>query len=42
MPNIGETFEGNYIYHEVSEIFMESEYVSYEYVDLLSLKDVIV
>jgi hypothetical protein len=42
MPIIGETFEGHYIYHEISDIFMESDYVEYEYVDLLTLRDVII
>jgi hypothetical protein len=42
MPIIGETFEGHYIYQEISDIFMESDYVEYDYVDLLTLKDVII
>ena len=42
MPIIGETFEGHYIYHDVSNIYMESDYVEFDYVDLLTLKDVVV
>ena len=42
MPTLGETFEGHYIYQDISNIYMESDYVEYDYVDLLSLKDIIV
>ena len=40
MPKIGETLEAHFIQQEVVDIFMESDYVEYEYVDLLTLKDV--
>jgi len=42
MPTLGETYEGTYIYQEVSNVYMESDYVEFEYIDLLSLKDVVV
>lgn len=42
MPIIGETYEGHYIYQDTSDVYMESDYVEFEYVDLLTLKDVIV
>jgi hypothetical protein len=42
MPILGETYEGHYIYQEITNVFMESDYVEFDYVDLLSLKDVIV
>jgi len=41
-PNLGETFEGHYIYHEITNVYMESDFVEHEYVDLLTLKDVVV
>jgi hypothetical protein len=40
MPILGETYEGHYIYQDISNVFMESDYVEHEYVDLLSLRDV--
>jgi hypothetical protein len=42
MPNIGETYEGHYIQQDITHLYMESDYVEYDYVDLLSLKDVLV
>ena len=42
MPMLGETFEGHYIYQDISNVYMESDYVKFDYVDLLSLKDVVV
>lgn len=42
MPILGETYEGHYIYQEVANVWMESDYVEFDYVDLLSLKDVVV
>ena len=42
MPILGETYEGHYIYQEITNVFMESDYVEFEYVDFLSLKDVVV
>jgi hypothetical protein len=42
MPGIGETYEGHYIYQEITNVFMESDYVEFDYVDLLSLENVYV
>lgn len=42
MPTLGETYEGHFIQQEVADLYMESDYVEFDYVDLLSLKDVIV
>jgi len=42
MPILGETYEGHYIQSDITNVFMESDYVAYDYVDLLSLKDVII
>lgn len=42
MPILGETYEGHFIYQDISNVFMESDYVEFDYVDLLSLKDVVV
>jgi hypothetical protein len=40
VPIVGETFEGHYILKEVTNIFMETDYIDYTYIDLLSLADV--
>ena len=40
LPNLGETFEGHYIYHEITNVFMESDFLEHDYVDLLTLRDV--
>ena len=37
---MGETYEGHYIYQDVCNVYMESDYCEFEYIDLLSLKDV--
>ena len=42
MPILGETYEGHYIQSDITNVFMESDYVAYDYVDLLSLKDVVI
>jgi len=42
MPILGETYEGHYIYQDIASVFMESDYVEFDYVDLLTLRDVIV
>jgi hypothetical protein len=42
MPILGETYEGHFIYQDIANVNMESDYVEFEYVDLLSLKDVTV
>ncbi|TNV83086.1 hypothetical protein FGO68_gene1895 [Halteria grandinella] len=42
MPILGETYEGHYIYQDIAQVFMESDYVEFDYVDLLTLRDVIV
>ena len=42
MPILGETYEGHYIYQDIANVWMESDYVEFDYVDLLSLKDVVV
>ena len=42
MPNLGETLEAHFILKEVSSLFMECDYVEHEYVDLATLRDVIV
>lgn len=39
-PLPGETFEGHYIYHDVCNVFMESDFYEFDYVDKLTLKDV--
>ncbi len=40
IPVLGETYEGHYIYHDIIDIQMESDFVAFDYVDLLTLKDV--
>jgi hypothetical protein len=42
MPILGETYEGHYIYQDICNVFMESDYVEFDYVDLFTLKDVVV
>lgn len=42
LPIIGETFEGHFIYQDLASIQMESDFVELEYVDRLSLKDIVV
>ncbi len=42
MPILGESYEGHYIQSDITNVYMESDYVAYDYVDLLSLKDVII
>jgi hypothetical protein len=42
MPILGETYEGHYIQSDICNLYMESDYVTYDYVDLLSLKDIII
>jgi Oxysterol-binding protein len=42
MPILGETYEGHYIYQDIANVWMESDYVQFDYVDLLSLRDVVV
>lgn len=42
MPVLGETYEGHYIYHDVINIQMESDYVEFDYIDRLTLKDVVI
>jgi len=41
-PNLGETYEGHYIYHDITNVYIETDFVEHEYIDLLSLKDVVV
>jgi hypothetical protein len=40
IPIVGETYEGHYILKDVTNIFMETDYIDYTYIDLLSLEDV--
>ena len=42
MPVLGETYEGHYIYQDITNIQMESDYVEFEYIDRLTLKDVVI
>ena len=42
MPILGETYEGHFIYQDIANVNMESDYVELQYVDLLSLKAVTV
>lgn len=40
VPIVGETYEGLYIFGDISNIFMETDYIDYTYIDLLTLADV--
>lgn len=39
MPIVGETYEGHYIGADVTNIFMETDYLKHYYNDLLTLKE---
>jgi hypothetical protein len=40
VPIVGETFEGHYILKDITNIHMETDYIDYTYIDLLTLADV--
>jgi hypothetical protein len=40
VPIVGETYEGHYIFGDITNVFMETDYLDYEYIDLLTLADV--
>ena len=40
VPIVGETYEGHFILNEVTNVFMETDYIDYTYIDLLTLADV--
>lgn len=40
VPIVGETYEGHYILGDITNIFMETDYIDYTYIDLLTLADV--
>mmetsp|Transcript_12236 Transcript_12236/g.12052 ORF Transcript_12236/g.12052 Transcript_12236/m.12052 type:complete len:118 (+) Transcript_12236:911-1264(+) len=40
VPIVGETYEGHYILNGIHNLFMESNYCPFTYIDLLSLEDV--
>jgi len=40
VPIVGETYEGHYILNGIHNVFMESNYLAFTYIDLLSLQDV--
>jgi hypothetical protein len=42
VPMVGETFEGHFILREISNVFMETNYIDFTYIDLLTLADVAV
>ena len=38
VPIVGETYEGHYITHEVTNIYMETDYLKHYFNDMLTLK----
>jgi Oxysterol-binding protein len=40
VPIVGETFEGHFILKDITNIYMETDYIDYTYIDLLTLADV--